>query len=99
MGSTARSRYEAFHGRGVREMKQVRFHRLEEGDQLVFLGRAVAIEYQSDKINGTPEGGEGDLAVYRHEFAKGDILCTDKTGTQLYILGPKLRTTTRGIID
>lgn len=99
MGSSARSRYEAFHGRRVREEKQVRFNFIESTDQLVFLGKAVAIEYESDKINGTPVGGEGDRAVYRHEFARGDILCTDKTGTQLYILGPKLRTTTRGIID
>ena len=80
-------------------MKQVRFKLLGEKDAMVFLGRAGAIEYESDKINGTPEGGEGDRAVYRHEFARGDILCTDKTGTQLYILGPNIRTTTRGIIN
>lgn len=99
MGTSARSRYEAFHGRKVRQEKQVRFNFLESQDELVYLGRAVAIEYESDKINGTPAGGEGQKAVYRHEFGRGDILCTDKTGTQLFILGPKLRTTTRGIID
>ena len=53
MGSTARSRYEAFHGRGVREMKQVRFHRLEENDQLVLhRARVARVDYADFELQG-----------------------------------------------
>lgn len=63
---------------------------------LVALGRAVAIEYESDKRNG---GGDGKKATYRHKFAAGDILATDQDGRTLYIIGPKLRINSRGIVD
>lgn len=63
---------------------------------LVNLGRAVAIEYESDKLNG---GGDGKKATYRHKFAPGDVLATDQDGKTLYIIGPKLRVNSRGIVD
>lgn len=63
---------------------------------LVMLGRAVAIEYESDKLNG---GGDGTKATYRHEFAPGDVLATDQDGRTLYVIGPRLRVNSRGIVD
>lgn len=63
---------------------------------LVMLGRAVAIEYESDKLNG---GGDGTKATYRHEFAAGDVLATDQDGRTLYVIGPRLRVNSRGIVD
>lgn len=63
---------------------------------LVSLGRAIAIEYESDKFNG---GGDGEKAIYRHEFHKSDILATDQDAKTLYIIGPKLRVNSRGIVD
>jgi hypothetical protein len=59
-------------------------------------GRAVAIEYESDKLNG---GGDGTKATYRHEFAPGDMLATDQDGRTLYVIGPRLRVNSRGIVD
>lgn len=59
------------------------------------LGRAVAIEYECDKING---GGDGQKAVYRHEFDRGAYLYMDNTAKrQLYIIGDKIRVTDAGI--
>lgn len=63
---------------------------------LVALGRAVAIEYESDKRNG---GGDGKKAIYRHKFAPDDIVATDQDGRTLYIIGPRLRVNSRGIVD
>jgi hypothetical protein len=63
---------------------------------LVELGRAVAIEYESAKRNG---GGDGKKATYRHKFAAGDVLATDQSGKVLYIIGPRLRVNSRGIVD
>jgi len=96
MSAKARAKYADFHGRSVQKERLVRFI---QPQSLVFLGKAIAIEYRCNKINGTPEGGEGDMATYRHEFDSSDILCTDESGHQLYILGPSLRVTTRGIIN
>ena len=88
--------YRGFHGRTVRKKREIPFI---QPKTLVYLGRAIAIEYECDKINGTPAGGEGDLAVYRHECHEDNILCTDESGRQLYLLGPHQRVTPRGIID
>ena len=63
---------------------------------LVALGRAVAIEYESDKLNG---GGDGQKAIYRHEFHPLNVLATDQDAKTLYVIGPKLRVNSRGIVD
>lgn len=81
-----------FHGRAPDAMTSIRMN-IPEG--LIFLGRAVAIEYESDKRHG---GGDGTKAVYRHECGKGNILCTDEGRRQLYILGPSQIITERGIV-
>lgn len=83
----------AFQGEGVDSAKPVR---KPAPLVLVALGRAVAIEYESDKLNG---GGDGTKATYRHEFAPGDVLATDQDGRTLYVLGPRLRVNSRGIVD
>jgi len=85
--------YEDFQGEESTEVIDVKF---KKPSQLVYLGRAVAIEYASDKLNG---GGDGTMATYRHKFHKDDILCTDQDGKQLYILGSKLTVEDRGIVN
>jgi len=84
--------YHRFHGHGVRWRKSWDFHQPRE---LVVLGKAVAIEYECDKLNG---GGDGKRAVYRHEFETPAYVCQDETGRkQLYILGNRVKVTEAGI--
>lgn len=86
------SRYRAFHGRGPRRRTKINVHYPEA---MIKLGRAVAIEYECDKLNG---GGDGTRAVYRHQFDRGAYLYMDERGRkQLYILGPKIVVTDAGI--
>lgn len=86
-------KYRQFHGKEPRRVTAKRFHVPEE---LVYLGRAVAIEYECSKNNG---GGDGTKAVYRHRFETHAILCMDsKAKGQLYILGSKLAVNSRGIV-
>lgn len=83
----------AFQGEAVDSAREVR---KPAPLVLVALGRAVSIEYESDKLNG---GGDGTKATYRHEFAPGDMLATDQDGRTLYVIGPRLRVNSRGIVD
>lgn len=86
-------KYEQFHGHPVKFKKN---HNLHVPTDLVILGRAVAIEYESDKLNG---GGDGKKAIYRHKFSPNTLLCCDEKGKrQLYILGSKLYVNDRGIV-
>lgn len=88
----ASNRYIQFHGHGVRKRMSANFHYPES---LVILGRAVAIEYECDKLNG---GGDGTTAVYRHEFETPAIVCMDEKGAkQLYIVGEEIIVTDAGI--
>jgi hypothetical protein len=89
----ARSAYRAFHGRRVRRVKKIRFDNPKP--PLICLGEAVAIEYACDKLNG---GGDGKLAVYRHEFTTPVKVFMDQTKKrQLYIVGERLKVTDAGI--
>lgn len=64
-------------------------------ESLIFLGRAVAIVYESDKVNG---GGVGKLDRFIHEFESPCALFMDeRAGKQLYILGPEIKVTKSGI--
>lgn len=90
---SAQVQYAEFHGRSPRGSTTVKLHR---ATHLVRLGRAVAIEYQTDKLHG---GGDGKTAVYRHEFSAGDALYVDQTGKQLHILGPRLAVREEGIVN
>ena len=84
--------YKEFHGKSPSKITSQKFH-IPEG--FVRLGRAVAIEYECDKLNG---GGDGKKAVYRHRFGRTAILCCDeKHKNQLYILSPKIIVTDAGI--
>ena len=83
--------YRAFHGKEPTREDGVEFHLPRE---FTLLGRAVAIEYECDKLNG---GGDGTKAVYRHKFGRGDILVMDESRRQLFVFGPRLRVTERGI--
>jgi hypothetical protein len=61
----------------------------------VFLGKAVAIEYRCNKLNG---GGDGKQAIYRHVFETPSAVCMDETGRkQLYIIGPQITVDADGI--
>lgn len=88
----ARDRYEQFHGHPSAKTGEADFH---VPKNLVYLGKAIAIEYECDKLNG---GGDGTKAVYRHEFETSCIVCMDETAKrQLYILGNSLKVTDAGI--
>lgn len=84
--------YTVFHGRRPKRVSNVNFN---VPRQLIYLGRAVAIEYECNKLNG---GGDGKTAVYRHEFETPSILCMDERAKkQLYILGEKITVDDSGI--
>lgn len=86
------SKYITFHGKRTKKERDVNFH-VPKG--LIVLGKAVAIEYECDKLNG---GGDGKKAVYRHEFETPVLVCMDETmKKQLYVIGPKLIVTDAGI--
>jgi hypothetical protein len=84
--------YNAFHGHGPRSVTRYDMH---QPRQLIILGRATAIEYESDKVHG---GGDGKKNVFRHKFAPGTILAMDERAKgQLYIIGKRLKVTSAGI--
>ncbi len=58
-------------------------------DAVVELGTLIAIEYASDKYDGT-------LRVYRHEFTKSRFLAVSVDGGTA-IVHPPMRITARGI--
>jgi hypothetical protein len=91
--SSAHKLYAKFHGRASRREMEVT---IPDFDTLVVLGKAVAVEYECDKLNG---GGDGTTATYRHELHAGDILCADPSGKILVILGPKLAVKEEGIVN
>lgn len=85
-------RYFQFHGKSARRERQADFHVPRD---LIVLGKAVAIEYECDKVHG---GGDGKKAVYRHVFETPAVVCMDETGKrQIYIVGNKVRITEAGI--
>lgn len=92
----AKRTHKLFHGKPATVATPIAF---EDPQELVILGRAVAIEYECDKINGAPKSVAGRKATYRHVLDKDDILATDQTRKKLYIIGPKLRVTARGIVN
>lgn len=88
----AANKYKQFHGFTVRWKRKFDFHAPKT---LIVLGKAVAVEYECDKLNG---GGDGKRAVYRHEIETPAYVCMDETGRrQLYIVGNKLKVTQAGI--
>lgn len=92
MTARANRAYKSFHGRGVRKVTKINYI---SPKQLIRLGEAVAIEYACDKLNG---GGDGTMAVYRHEFESPVLLFMDTTKKrQLYIIGNRLKVTDAGI--
>lgn len=86
------SRFRSFHGRSPRRI--VPGH-LNVPKNLIYLGEAVSIVYRCDKLNG---GGDGKMAEYEHEFETPVHLYMDESGKrQLYLIGERLKVTTRGI--
>jgi hypothetical protein len=71
--------YRAFHG----GLKPVSFHfaKIPDLSELVHLGRALRVDYQAARPRGS------NNTPYRHEFAYGSELFTDRTGRALVILG------------
>lgn len=91
MSSAVRG-YREFHGKQPRARTRGRFH---DPKTLIFLGRAVKIEYLSNKRHG---GGDGKYAVYVHKFETPVNLYMDETKKrQLYIIGSQLKVTEAGI--
>jgi len=84
--------YKEFHGHAPRTRRSWNFH---SPKGFVILGKAIAIEYETDKLNG---GGDGKKAIYRHEFDTPCLVLMDeRQKEQLYIVGKKLIVTDRGI--
>jgi hypothetical protein len=87
-----RRRYEEFHGRKLKKVRERAFHYPRN---LIILGKAVAVEYECSKYNG---GGDGKRATYRHEFETPAYVCMDERGKkQIYIIGRNIRVTEAGI--
>lgn len=85
-------RYFEFHGRDAKRDRKAEFHVPKD---LIVLGKAIAIEYECDKLHG---GGDGKKAVYRHKFETPVVLCMDERGRgQLYLVGKKLKVTEAGV--
>lgn len=84
--------YQAFHGHNPRNVTRVDLH---VPKQLVRLGRAIAVEYECDKLHG---GGDGRKNIFRHVFSRGTVLAMDERAKgQLYIIGDRLKVTAAGI--
>lgn len=92
----AKKVHKLFHGKPATKARAIKF---EDPETLVVLGKAIAIEYECDKINGAPASVSGKKATYRHKFGAGDLVCTDQTRKKLYIIGPRLVVTARGIVN
>jgi hypothetical protein len=89
---TVVDKYRRFHGKGPKSLSAVNF---STPKHFIRLGRAVAIEYECDKLHG---GGDGKKAVYRHVFDRGAVLVMDeKMRKVLYIIGGKIKVTKAGI--
>jgi hypothetical protein len=92
--SSGKRRYVTFHGHGPQGTGQVDF---PEPQELICLGDAVSIVYRCAKYNG---GGDGQMALYEHKFARGAKLFTDETGRcWLHIHGPRIKVEEPGIIN
>lgn len=86
------NRYKQFHGHRPRKTYRTNFHIPKN---LICLGRATRIEYESDKKNG---GGDGRKAIYYHDHTSPVYVYMDETGKrQLYLIGSKLKVTRAGI--
>ena len=94
MNKKSEDLYETFHGKKAKTRKTVTIPDIKE---LVYLGRAVAVEYECTKKNGVKSSRSGKRNVFRHEMPKGNILSTDSTGRILIIRGPKLSIKESGI--
>lgn len=93
MSKTGRNLFWQFWGKSPNRKVKKKFH---DPKELIFLGRAVRIEYLSDKKHGTRYPGE--KAVYYHDFTSPVALCMDeKAGGQLYLMGKKIKVTENGI--
>lgn len=91
--SKAVNKYREFHGRNPRYAKTITIP--DTPRTMIRLGKAIAIEYECDKLHG---GGDGKKAVYRHEFETPcHVLITPKGDNIIYITGSKLKTTQAGI--
>ena len=90
--SRANSRYKAFHGHRPRSVNK---RSLQWPSELVLIGAADCIGYQSDKLHG---GGDGKLARYLHQFGKGVKLYTSANGRMLVIMGGRLNVKREGIV-
>jgi subtilase family serine protease len=89
----AERKYEKFHGKQAQEIGEIKF---EVPKTFVYLGDAIEIVYKCNKKNG---GGDGKMSEYAHKCGKGNILCTDENGKNLYIFGSKQKITERGIVE
>jgi len=86
------NRYKQFHGHKPRRYSRTNFH---VPKNLILLGRATRIEYESNKSNG---GGDGKKAIYYHDHTSPVYLFMDETGkNQLYLIGNRLKVTRAGI--
>lgn len=87
--TAAKRKYSQFHGFASTKRTAID---IDLSGDLVYLGRALDIAYNSDKWDKTPKN-------YRHEFDKDDVLLCNAAGNVLIIVGPKLKVKSHGIID
>lgn len=93
--SAALKRFQGFHGRAPSKIRSVELplpndlRKLE----LVYLGRAIAIEYESDKVMHKADRRLPKSRTYRHEFGAGVEVYCDASGRVGIIRGGKFRVT------
>lgn len=85
----AYARYKGFQGRAPKKVTRINIPKI---GPIVYLGKGLAIEYQSDKkmhrsdIRPTSRG-------YRHTFEKGVKIYTEPTGKALIVIGGRFKVT------
>jgi hypothetical protein len=83
-------RFAQFHRRAPDRVTQIDLPPIRA---LVYLGKAVAIEYESDKRAFRRDYRIPKSRRYRHVFSRPVTLYTEKSGRVLIVLGGKLKVT------
>ena len=85
-----------FHGFEPTKLKEVTVP-IGYPDELVLIGKAHQVRYESNKINGAPDD-DGTNKLYKHDLDKGSLWATDIHGKGLYLIDPKLEVRPEGLV-
>jgi hypothetical protein len=86
----AAKRFKRFQGRAPNRVTAIE---LPYPKALVYLGRAIAIEYESDKVLKAGDRRQPRQRVYRHELGPGVKIYADPKGRTVFMRGGRFRVT------